>query len=147
MKRNILVAVVAAILLISPNALLSQDETSKLQKLAGGEDAPDLQWLWGEVVSVDLAGKAVIVKYPDYETEKDKEMTVVADDKTVYENIVSLEDLKPNDMVSIDYKVGAHGKNVVERLSVERLQEEGAMQPETDIPQDLLIGEENPTQN
>ena len=80
----------------------------------------EMQWLWGEVVSIDAAGKAFLVKYLDYETDTEKEMTVTVDEQTVYENIASLAELKPQDNVSIDYVLSPVGRNLARNISLEK---------------------------
>jgi len=79
---------------------------------------PEVQWLWGEVVSVDTNAKQMTVKYLDYETDTEKEMNIKADDKTTYENVKSLDEIKVQDTLSIDYIV-ADGKNIAKNISVE----------------------------
>lgn len=61
------------------------------------------QWVWGEVVSIDPAKKQVTVKYLDYETYDEAEMTLNTDTATVFDNLSGLTDIKPADYVTIDY--------------------------------------------
>jgi len=81
---------------------------------------PDIQWLWGEALSVDTQKNEIQVKYLDYETEQEKEATVIVDDKTTYENIKSLSDIKIKDTLSIDYVVSPEGKNIARNISIEK---------------------------
>jgi hypothetical protein len=81
---------------------------------------PEIQWLWGEAVSVDPQKNEVVVKYQDFDAEQEKEMSVLADDKTTFENVKSLAEIQPKDTVSIDYKVTADGKNIAKNVSVEK---------------------------
>ncbi len=87
------------------------------------ESEPQMQWLWGEVVNLDLQNKIILVKYLDYETDESKEISVMVDDSTAYENIKSIEELKPNDAVSVDYIVTAEGANIAKNVSVEKPEE------------------------
>ena len=80
---------------------------------------PDVLWLWGDVVSVDTDKNEIVVKYLDYESDTEKEITVGVNDKTVYENLKFLGELKAQDTVSIDYSV-ADGKNTAKNISVEK---------------------------
>ena len=84
-----------------------------------GSNEPDVLWLWGDVVSVDTDKNEVTVKYLDYESDTEKEITVGVNDKTVYENIKFLGELKAQDTVSIDYSA-ADGKNTAKNISVEK---------------------------
>ena len=82
--------------------------------------AQEMQWLWGEVVNLDLQNNLILVKYLDYETDQEKEATVSVDEKTTYENIGSIGELNQNDAVSIDYIVTADGKNIARAVSLEK---------------------------
>jgi len=103
---------------------------------------PDIQWLWGEALSVDAQKNEIVVKYLDYETEQEKEATVILDDKTTYENIKSLSEIKIKDTLSIDYVVSPEGKNIAKNISIEKpeppaeTQGKGASSTET-VPSDL----------
>ncbi|MDP2905580.1 MAG: hypothetical protein Q8O22_04695 [Candidatus Omnitrophota bacterium] len=83
------------------------------------QDESEMQWVWGEVVSVDPTNKAIVVKCLDYETDQEREMTVNVDDKTVYDNVKSLDEIKPNDTLSIDYIISADNRNIARNLSKE----------------------------
>lgn len=94
------------------------------QELSGDTSAvPDVQWLWGEAVSVDAAKGEVVVKFLDYETEQEKQVTVAIDDKTTFENVNSLAQIKTADTLSIDYVVDKDGKNLAKAISVEKPEE------------------------
>jgi hypothetical protein len=82
---------------------------------------PQTQWIWGEVISVDTATAQILVKYLDYETDSEKEITVYAESKTTYENVAALTEIKPKDTVSIDYTT-SDGKNIAKNISVEKLE-------------------------
>ncbi len=91
---------------------------------------PETQWVWGEVVTVDLANKTVFVKYLDYESDQEKEMAITVGDNTTFENVKSIDELKPKDTVSIDY-VSQDGKNVAKNISVEKPETQAAPQVQT----------------
>ena len=102
---------------------------------------PETLWLWGEVVSVDAATSQIAVKYFDYETDSEKEISIGTDTKTTYENVKSIDELKPADTVSIDYIISASGENVAKNISVERPEgtpeatQEGEASPENLQPE------------
>jgi hypothetical protein len=93
----------------------------------------DLQWVWGEVVSLDAPNRSIKIKFLDYETDTEKEMTVTVDDKTAYENVKAFEEIKPQDTLSVDYAVSTDGKNLAKNINVEK-------------PEDMqgLTGDETP---
>ena len=68
-----------------------------------------MQWVWGEVVNIDLKNNEIIVKHLDYEDSQEKEITISVDSGTVYEGIKSLEEVKLQDSLSIDYAVNKDG--------------------------------------
>lgn len=97
---------------------------------------PEMQWLWGEVVSVDAVSGQVIVKYLDYDTDTEKQLEIMTDAKTTFENVKSLGEVKTQDTVSIDYSVTAEGKNIAGMISVEKIEIENVN------PQDLEPAQE-----
>jgi len=80
----------------------------------------EVQWLWGEVIATDFPKNELLIKCVDYDTDTEKEVTVTASDKTTYENVKSLLEIKPQDMVSIDYTVDNQGRNIAKNISVEK---------------------------
>jgi hypothetical protein len=80
----------------------------------------DMPWVWAEVQSIDRANNQITVKYLDYETDTEKEMVIGVDEKTAFENAKSLNDIKPQDTVSIDYISGADGINTARTINVEK---------------------------
>lgn len=79
-----------------------------------------LEWLWGEAVSVDSLTRTVTIKYLDYDTDTEREMAVVLDDATTFENAVSIADIAVGDTLSIDYTVTAAGTVTARNISVEK---------------------------
>lgn len=80
----------------------------------------DIQWLWGEVGAVDSQNKEITIKYLDYETDNEKEIKITVEDKTTFENVKSINDIKANDTISVDYVFSADGKYVAKNISVEK---------------------------
>lgn len=85
-------------------------------------EEPAAQWVWGEVISTDTNAGQIQLKYLDYETDNEKEITIATDAKTVYENVAALSEIKTKDTVSIDYVVGSDGKNIAKKISVEKVE-------------------------
>ncbi len=113
-----ILALTVSLLFLNAGLTLAQEETQEAQaQVAAG---PEGQWIWGEVVSVDAANKAVIIKYLDYETDQEKEMAVATDASTTYENVKSIDEIKQQDTASIDYVVTLEGKNLAKNISVEK---------------------------
>jgi len=80
----------------------------------------ETQWAWGEVTNLDAQAKTLTLKYLDYETDQEKDLVLAVDEKTVFENIKSFDEIKINDTLSIDYTVGADGKNIAKNINFEK---------------------------
>jgi len=121
-KVFILILVIAVFIGLNSGLSLGQDlkAPEKTQAL----NDPDVQWLWGEVVSVDLNAKQITVKYLDYDTYQDKESAINVDEQTTYENLTSLEEIKPQDTISVDYIISLEGKNLARNISLEKPEED-----------------------
>lgn len=137
LRKSIILAIVAfSIILISSNTVFSQEEEKVIEGPAIQEtpSEPEVQWLWGEVVSVDANNNEVAVKYLDYENDTEKEIAIAVDEKTIYENIESISEIKPKDNVSVDYIVSENGKNIAKNIIVEKPESqqttEGEVKPE-----------------
>ena len=57
----------------------AQENTTNQEMPATPPQAMDVQWLWGEVVSLDPQNNALVVKYLDYETDTEKQLTIAVD--------------------------------------------------------------------
>ena len=129
MRHNLslILAVTALLTLVSSRAVFSQDDTNtvsatieEMAEAGAPIEEPDVQWLWGEVISIDFQKNELAVKYLDYEIDQEKEITIAIDPGTTYENVESFGQIKPKDTVSIDYIVNPVGKNIAKNISVEK---------------------------
>lgn len=127
-KRTFVLGIAVSFILISAGLIFSQEPAPEEKTAPESQSEPEILWLWGEAVSADAANKTIAVKYLDYETDEEKELTINADDKTTYENINSIGEIKPSDTVSIDYIVNPDGKNIAKNISVEK--PEAALAPQ-----------------
>jgi hypothetical protein len=82
----------------------------------------ELQWLWGEVVSVDATAKSLAVKYLDYDTDEEKTMTIFVSDTTSYQETKGLGGIKPQDTISIEY-TARDGKSFAKDITLERIED------------------------
>jgi hypothetical protein len=80
----------------------------------------DVQWLWGEAVSVDTEKGEILVRYMDYDNEEEREITVTVDEETAYENVESFAKIKPQDTLSIDYIIAPDAKCLAKLISFEK---------------------------
>jgi len=86
---------------------------------APSQNENDTQWAWGEVVNLDGAAKTVTLRYLDYETDQEKDIVLVVDEKTTFENIKRFDEIKVKDTLSIDYIIGPDGKNIAKNVGLE----------------------------
>ncbi len=93
------------------------------------------EWLYGEITSVDIAGNSIVLTYLDYDTDIEKQATVYTDNKTIFENVKSLGEIKPQDMVSIDYIAGADSKNLAVTISVEKPENAEDLNVQPQVPE------------
>lgn len=103
-------------------ALNGAQEQAGETVLGPADQLPETQWVWGEIVAVDAAKKELTVKYLDYETDQEKELALSADDKTTFENVPSLSEIKLQSPAGIDYIVDTDGKNIARNISVENME-------------------------
>lgn len=88
----------------------------------------DVQWLSGEVANIDLKNNTIFVKYLDYEDNQWKEISMSVDSGTTYENIKSLDEIKPEDFLSIDYVTAPDGKNLAKNIGLDKAKESQAVE-------------------
>ncbi len=112
-----ILGIVSSLIFTGAIASFAQEQAAELEA----------QWLWGEIDSVDIQRNEVTVRFLDYDTEQEKEVNISVDEKTTYENANFLLDIKPSDVVSINYLVFPDGKNLARNISVEK--------PETTSPE------------
>jgi hypothetical protein len=80
----------------------------------------DMQWAWGEVTNLDSQAKTINLKYLDYEADQEKDLILLVDEKTTFENIKDFSELKLKDTLSVDYIIGADNKNIAKNISLEK---------------------------
>ena len=103
-----------------PVAAPADSAAVPVDQQAAPKSENETQWAWGEVTNLDLQAKTLTLKYLDYETDQEKDLILAVDEKTVFENIKSLDEIKINDTLSIDYLVGADGKNIAKNINFEK---------------------------
>lgn len=105
----------------APVKTLSQAQAvSEIKKVVVNEPEDSVaQWVWGEVVSTDIAKKQITVKYLDYETYDEALMILDTDGATVFNNVSGFSGIKPSDYVTIDYKKQADS-NLATLVEIEK---------------------------
>lgn len=111
MKQKIIPVLCAVVFLIFAGMVLTFAQGTPAEQ--------EMQWLLGEVSSVDIQKNELTVLCLDYDTGEEREIIVSVDNKTVYESVNSLLDIKPPDAVGIDYLISPDGKNIAKIISVE----------------------------
>jgi len=119
-KMSLVLGIMFSFILISTGIVFSEEQAVENPPAQEVPSEPETQWIWGDVVSVDAVAKKVLVKYLDYETDTEKEINIAVDDKTTYENVKSVDEIKPQDTLSIDYMISPDGNNIARNISVEK---------------------------
>jgi len=130
-KTTLFLGIIFFSIFISTGLVFSQEQTAGKPPAQQAPLEPEAQWIWGDVVSVDTAAKKMLVKYLDYETDTEKEISIDVEDKTTYENVKSIDEIKPQDTLSIDYAVSSDGRNIAKNVSVEKPESPQALPSET----------------
>lgn len=123
-KRVLIVGMTAFLIFAGAKVVFSQEQAVGTNTVVESGTVPqdkelETQWIYGDVINLDPQNKTIMVKTLDYETDREKEIAIAIDEKTTFENIKSLDEIRPNDTVSIDYIVTADGKNLARNISLE----------------------------
>lgn len=107
----------------SPMDLGQTEASNKLEETQSEamEKAPQktLEWVWGEVVEVAPEKKEIVIKHLDYETYEEVQMKLLVIDKTTFENVSQLSDIRLKDRITVDY-YAKDGANICELIVVEK---------------------------
>ena len=133
-RINFILWFIFSFILISTGIVFSQEQASEKPPAQEAPVEPEMLWVWGDVVSMDTAAKKMSVKYLDYETDTEKEINIIVDDKTTYENVKSIDEIKPQETLSVDYIINPDGNNIARNISVEK--PEGAETLPQDTPKE-----------
>lgn len=117
----ILIMVVTLIAFAEEPIMAPADSTavSSDQQVAP-KNTNETQWAWGEVTNLDVQAKTLTLKYLDYETDQEKDLVLTVNEKTTFENIKSLDEIKIKDTLSIDYMLGVDGNNIAKNINFEK---------------------------
>ncbi|MFA5038060.1 MAG: hypothetical protein WC732_00085 [Candidatus Omnitrophota bacterium] len=83
-------------------------------------EAPS-EWVWGEVVAVDEAARAITIKHLDYDTYEEVQKVLTVTDKTLFENAGDIKDIKPQDHITADYRTNGT-INEIEMIVVDKME-------------------------
>ncbi len=126
-RTAIITAGIIGMVLLSSGIVFAQAAKEGADALSLGQPSAaaeaDLQWLWGEIVSVSSQSKEMKVKYIDYESDTEKEVSIYVDEKTTFENVDTLDAIKPQDGVSIDYVISDAGRFIARNVSLEKAED------------------------
>lgn len=95
---------------------------------------PEINWMWGEVVSVDNNSGQIEIKYIDYDTEIEKTETIHTSADTTYENVSGLAQIKSDDTISIDYSISDDNSIIAKHIAIEKLEDLPIADPESSLP-------------
>lgn len=116
-KKFVNMALMCAVFIFPAATAFGQEDGGvSAQEAAMGET----DWVWGEVALVDNQNNQIAVKYLDYETTEEKDITFVVDSKTAYDGVGALVEIKPLDNVSVDFVITKEGINLARKVAVEK---------------------------
>jgi hypothetical protein len=135
-KKSLILSIAFYFIFTGYSFALNGNQEQPAETVTGPVDqSADTQWVWGEVIAVDAAKNEFMVKYLDYETDQEKELTLSVDGKTAFENVRSLAEMKAQSQAGIDYIVSSEGKNIARNVSVENMESlESEGQPLQEAP-------------
>lgn len=127
MRKQAITGLLTGLLIINfgLNLVLAQETVqppSPVRQESSEVKEAEVQWVWGEVSGVDMNARQISVKYLDYDTDTEKEIAITVDDKTTFENVKAIDEIKALDTVSIDYAVSPDGANIAKNISVEKIE-------------------------
>ena len=107
--------VILIVILFSGFLVLVQAGTIEASKIEVNTD-----WLWGEVVSVDVSANNLMVRYLDFNIDEEKEATIRIDAQTILEGVKSVAEISAGDIVSIDFVKESDTINLGKKVLVEK---------------------------
>lgn len=108
---------------------------------AAPAEANTAEWVWGEVVSVDTENKQIVLKHLDYDTYEEVQTTLKVSDKTLFENVAALGEIKAGSHLTADFKIVA-GSNIADLIVVEKDVQEESVAPETAVAPEAVVSPE-----
>jgi hypothetical protein len=122
-KRRLILSVIFYFAFVGLVFALNGSQGGAAETVSGPVDqSSEAQWVWGEIVAIDAAKNELTVKYLDYETDQEKELVLLVDEKTSFENARALSEIKPQSPAGIDYIIDNEGKNIARNISIENME-------------------------
>ena len=116
----------------APAGIVANAENVESVVSAAPAEAKTTEWVWGEVVSVDAENKQIVLKHLDYDTYEEVQTTLKVGDKTLFENVAALGEIKAGNHLTADFKIAA-GSNIADLIVVEKDVQEESVAPETAV--------------
>jgi hypothetical protein len=113
--RKIATLLILIVIFLSGVLVWAQTEVADTSKIQSNVD-----WLWGEVVSVDVSANTLLVRYLDFNLDEEKELVVKIDTLTVLEGVKSVDEISAGDTVSIDFVKENATTNLGRKILVEK---------------------------
>lgn len=91
------------------------------------EDAEDVEYAYGTVVSLDLNSNKIMLSEYDWKTDSEINVTYTIYTKVELEGVPSLEKISPKNYADIEYIVDKNGNKIAKYISIyteEELEEE-----------------------
>ncbi len=125
----------------APAGIVANAENVESVISAAPAEAKTTEWVWGEVVSVDTENKQIVLKHLDYDTYEEVQTTLKVGDKTLFENVAALGEIKAGNHLTADFKIAA-GSNIADLIVVEKDVQEESVAPETAVASEAVVSPE-----
>jgi hypothetical protein len=81
----------------------------------------EMQYSYGEVVSISQ--NQMLVREFDYMTGEEKDVLYYLNDDTIFDIVVTADQMQPGDLVDIEFVVMADGSRIAKEILVDRIDE------------------------
>ena len=92
-----------------------------INSVAQDQDEKQVFYSYGEVLSV-IKGQ-IIVREFDYETGEETDIVYYITADTILDSVESADQIKPSDLVDVEFTVSEDGKNIAKEILVDRIED------------------------
>ena len=85
------------------------------------QDEDQFLYSYGEVLSV--AQDQIMVREFDYATGEEKDVVYYITADTILDSVESVDQIKPSDLVDVEFMVSEDGKNIAREILVDRIED------------------------
>jgi hypothetical protein len=121
-RKGIFLILIAFLFSVACANLVLSEELAP-EKAVEEVSAPQIDFLWGHVVSINTENGTILIGYNDIETNQDKQANISVTKDTVLENVTELKEIAPGDSASIDYTLSPSQDMIAKSIWIEKPQQ------------------------